>query len=850
MGDCARMTLRLAQTNLNAGELSPKLEGRIDIGKYGVGLKQCENFIPLVQGPVAGRAGTRFVAEIKDSDSQAWLIPFQFSATDAWVIEIGDQYIRFYTDRGQVLDGVAAQEIASPYILDDLFDADGKFVLNYAQSGDVVYLVHRNYAPRKLMRRSASVWELVEIDFQPHPFKDINADQAIQVSVSAETGSITISANAPVFDSGQIGNLFYIEQAPESSYTPWEAGKSITTGDERRSDGNVYKATSTGTTSGVKPTHTEGIKTDGGVSWEYLHSGYGWAEITAVASSVSASAEVVKRYPSSLAVSIAAPSTVSRTITGWELKKGRFIVTTSVDHGFTTEKNVDITGMPATFSISAPNGLGGTISKNVDVTANGTFEIVVESNNTFSYVPLNVPSSVSNVYTGSGSVTAAAVMYNDGTPVASASYKWAKAAWNSSDGFPTHVTFFRERLTYARGNRMWMSVSGDYENFSKKDGDTVTADMSVDIQLVATEVNNTQWITPSSQLIVGTVGAEFMVGEMSAADPFGPDNVKAAPQGNYGSASLPGIRVGDSVLFVQRAGRKVREIKYAFESDSYVSTDMTILADHITKTGISSWTFAQDPDSILWAARADGMLVSFTFNREQDVIGWSRHPLGGDGFVECVTSITSPAGDQDDVWMIVRRTINGVTKRYVEVLTERYEEGGDIADYLYLDCGATYDGSPATTISGLGHLEGETVSVLADGSTHPNRVVTGGEIELQRASSVVQIGLPYSRVLKTMRIEGGTQAGTAQGKNKRITSVTFRFIDTLGAKAGPSEDKMDTIQFRRGSYPMDSAPPVFSGDKKIPWPNGYDTDGYIMLKQDQPLPITVVAIMPDMTTYN
>lgn len=839
------MTLRLAQTNLNAGELSPKLEGRIDISKYGVGLKQCENFIPLVQGPVAGRAGTRFVAEIKDSDSKAFLIPFKFSADDAWILEFGDQYIRFYTNRGQVLDGVAAYEIASPYLLADLTNTDGTFAISYVQSADVVYLAHRNYAPRKLSRLSPYNWQLSEIAFAPNPFDDINTDSAVQVAISATTGSITIKSTHPIFNTSDIGTLFYIEQSPSSSYIPWEAGKAITAGDERRSDGNVYIATTTATTAGTKPTHTEGTKTDGGVSWQYKHSGYGWARITAITSANEVSATVVREFPSVLVSTLGAPVINSTSIVSWKFYKKQMTVITSTAHGFTTGSNVKVGGMPLTYYLTA-----GSTANTFAMTANGTFEVTVGNTTEFTYTPLMMPTSMTASYKGTGSITATADLPTTVTPSASSSYKWAKGAWNSSAGYPTHVTFFRDRLTFGRGNRLWMSVAGDYENFSDRDGDTVTADMAVDIQIVSTTVNDIAWMEPSNQLVIGTGGSEFMVGEMSAGDPFGPDNVKSSPQGNFGSRFVPGMRIGDSVLFVQRAGRSVREIKYAFESDSFVSTDMTILADHITKTGILSWTFAQDPDSILWAARADGLLVSFTFNREQDVIGWGRHPLGGDGAVECVASIPSPTAEQDDVWMIVRRTINGVTKRYVEVLTERYADGGDIADYLYLDCGATYDGTPATTISGLDHLEGEMVSILADGSTHPDRVVTGGEIELQRASSVVQIGLPYARILKTMRIEGGTQAGTAQGKNKRISHVTFRFIDTLGAKAGPSDDRMDTIQFRRGSDPMDSAPPIFSGDKKIPWPNGYDTDGYIMLKQDQPLPITVVAIMPDMTTYN
>jgi len=735
VGDGAAMSIRLNQTNLNAGELSPMLEGRVDIGKYGVGLKRCENFIPLVQGPVAGRSGTRHVAEIKDSAKRAWLIPFQFSAADAWILEFGDQYIRFYTKRGQVLSGMSAYEIASPYALADLTDTDGTFAIGLVQSADVIYLAHRSYAPRKLSRVSNTNWTLAEIDFTGGPFRDTNSDQTVTVYASAATGTgITLTASSSIFTADMVGTLFRMESQKNYGYAPWAAGKAYIAGVEVISEGNVYYTSAGGTSGSTKPSHTEGIKYDGGVSWLYRHSGYGWARITAQAGTT-ATADVVRELPSAVV--------------------------------------------------------------------------------------------------GSGNAT----------------HRWAKAAWTSTEGYPNCVTFFRSRLTWGRGVRMWMSVAGDYESHEEKDADTVTADMAVSIELSSTTINNIEWMAPSSNLIVGTSGTEFMVGEVSAGDPFGPDNVKASPQGSFGSRGMPGMRIGDSVLFVQRSGRRVREIKYAFDSDSYVSTDMTVLADHITKSGIISWTFAQEPDSILWSARADGKLISFTFNREQDVISWAPHPLGGSGSVECVASIPSPSGDQDDVWMIVKRTINGQTKRYIEFITERYVEGEDVADYLYLDSGATYDGTAATTISGLDFLEGETVGVLADGSTHPDCVVTGGEIELQRPSSVVQIGLHYVRLLKTMRIEGGVPAGTSQGRNKRLSNVTFRFANTLGAKAGPTEDRMDIIPFRKSSDPMDSSPPVFSGDKKIPWPNGYDSDGYIMLKQDQPLPITVIAIMPDMTTY-
>lgn len=200
--------------------------------------------------------------------------------------------------------------------------------------------------------------------------------------------------------------------------------------------------------------------------------------------------------------------------------------------------------------------------------------------------------------------------------------------------------------------------------------------------------------------------------------------------------------------------------------------------------------------------------------------------------------------------MIVKRTINGQTKRYVEYMEQEYHDGHAQAWAYYVDAGATYNGSPTTTISGLSWLEGCTVQILADGAAHPDRVVTGGQITLQRSASYVNIGLGYESTLQTNRIEAGAADGTAQGKMKRINKAVIRFYNTLGAQAGPDADNLDEIQFRKGSDPMDQPPPIFSGDKLIEWPGGYDFDGYLMVKQIQPLPMTIVAIMPQVTTFD
>lgn len=775
------------QSSFNAGELSPILEGRVDLQKYSSGCKKLQNFIPLVQGPARRRSGTYFVEEVKDSADRTWLIPFEFSETQAYVLEFGDRYIRFYTNYGQVLAGTVSAwvtstayavgdlasnsgtkyycteahtsgtfatdlaagkwyaltgdvyEIPTPYTLSDLTASNGTIRLRWVQSADVVYIVHPNHPPKKLSRFGATRWTLTNIDFLGGPFEDIDPDSTITVYASAETGSVTLTASANLFVASDVGSLFLMEQKSLDGIPQWEVNKTIAAADRRRSDGKTYEALTAGTTGTVKPIHSTGAVYDGdpGVQWQFRDPGYGWVKITGYTNATTVTATVVSRLPS------------------------------------------------------------GAV--------------------------------------GSGNAT----------------NRWAFGKWSVGRGWPSQIAFFRERLCFATDQDIDLSVAGDYENFSDRDdGGQVVADQAISIEVASGQVNKVEWLAPSDGLLIGTAGAEFVLGEVTTDQPLGPDNVKITQQSTYGSRSVLPLQVGESVLFIQRAGQKLRELTYDFGQNGFKSSDLTVLAEHITFGGVTSMAYQQEPHSIIWLVKANGELIGFTFNREQDVLGWHRHILGGDGAVESVATIPSPFGDQDDLWMIVRRTIDGVTKRYIEYLWIDFDEDSSVEDAFFVDSGLTYDGSPVTTLSGLNHLEGEEVAILADGSTHPNRTVDSGSITLQREASVVHVGLPYDSILQTMRPEAGSSDGTAQGKTKRITDVIIRFLATIGAKAGPDENTLDEIQFRRGSDPMNAPPPVFTGDKEVEWPNGYDTDGFVVIKQEQPLPMTVVAIMPQLHTQD
>ena len=729
-----------ALTAFNAGEFGPLLEGRVDIARYANACRTLENFIPTVQGPVTRRAGSRFVHEVKTSANRTWLIPFEYNIFQNYVLEFGNQYIRFYYNHGILLSGAVLYEIVSPYTTADLTASDGTCQLKFVQDGDALYIIHPSHYPKKLVRAGHTSWTIADVDFAWGPFEDENITTTT-VYASAETGTgVTVTASASIFTAAHVNTYFYIKQKSVSVVPMWEPGKSITAGDRRRSDGKTYEALNTATTGAIKPVHSEGAEYDGntGVLWEYRDAGYGYVKITAVGSATSATATVIERLPSGCV--------------------------------------------------------------------------------------------------GSGNTTA----------------RWAFAAWDSTAGYPSSITFFRERLCLARGRDVWMSVTGDFENFNRRDkSGNIVADCSIVVTISSDQNNNITWLMPTTNgLLVGTAGSPFLLGEITTSEALSPNNIKSSKQSASGTKNLSPVPVGNSVFYATRTGRNLRDIAYKFEADGYLSADATVLSHNALQGGIVAMSYQEEPHSIIWCVRTDGQLIGFTVNYEQEVKGWHRHKLGGSGIVESVAVIPAPDGSRDEVWLIVRRTIDGATKRYVEYIEKEYQTGDDQEDCFYVDSGLTYDGVAVTTISGLDHIEGCTVSVLADGAGHPDCVVASGSIALQKAASVVQVGLAAPCVIETMRIEGGSAEGTSQGKTKRCNKVVLRLDNTLGGSAGPTMGKLTKINWRMGSDLLGAPPSIFTGDKLIEWDGNYETDNRAIYYNDEPFPVTLVAIYPQFTAQD
>ncbi|MEZ5665876.1 MAG: hypothetical protein R3F55_00240 [Alphaproteobacteria bacterium] len=450
---------------------------------------------------------------------------------------------------------------------------------------------------------------------------------------------------------------------------------------------------------------------------------------------------------------------------------------------------------------------------------------------------------------------------------AAASTHWRLGAWSATTGWPAVCTFFQDRLCFAGATgtpqRIDMSRSGDYESFTPSEPDgTVVDDHAVAITLNANDVNVVRWLADDEKgLIAGTVGGEWLIRPSSLGEALTPANVQASRSTNFGSADVAPERIGKAILYVQRARRRLREHAFVFEDDGFRSPDVSLLATHLAEPGIVEMAFQQEPDSVLWLVRDDGRLLGLSYAREQDVVAWHLHTLGGwsdaartqPAAVESVACIPAPDGARDELWLAVRRRIDGATVRTIERMEATLGDGAEAADAYYVDAGLSYQGAPATAIAGLDHLEGETVAVLADGATHPDRIVVGGAIALERAASTVHVGLGFVSLLETLNLEAGSATGTAQGKIKRLHRCVIHCHRTLGLEAGAADDALDPVpqaRFRPPSAPMGAPPALFSGDADIAWPGGYETGGRVVVACRDPLPATIVAIMPQLVTQD
>lgn len=741
------MPVHTIQPSFAGGEFAPSLYGRVDLQKYSIGCKTVRNFIIHKHGGASNRPGTKFIAETKYSNKKARLVPFEFSTVQAYVIEFGDKYCRFYMNGAQILD-----ENDDPYEIQTPYSAEDLFLLKFAQSADVLYIVHPNYHPRVLIRYGHDNWELRLFENQNGPFMMANIDTESTITASGVTGDVTLTATKDIFHEGQVGGLFKIShfqegQAASGSFSSTGVSATIKVY-------SVWRLITHGTWTGKIRLEQS---FDNGTTWKAMRT-----------------------YSS------------------------------NDDYNVTTSDTINT---PCLLRLNCFSHSSGTIS--YDLTAD-PYE----------------HDGIVKITGVTDSKTAAATVLKELASTA-ATDNWAEGAWSDYRGYPSCVTFYFDRLlfggTYAEPQTFWASQTGDYTNFGTSfplaDTDAIT------LTLLSRKVNKIQNMVDIGELIVLTSNAEWKITPTNGI--FSPISLPNAQCQSYGgSSAVEPVVIGSRAIYAQPMRTSIKDIGYSFETDSYLGDEISIFANHLLQNNVVvEMAYQQEPDSIIWIVRDDGVLLGVTYLREQQVLAWHRHDT--DGQFESICTI--PGTSHNELWTIVKRG----DKRFVELFAER-PVSDDVMDYFLVDCGLTYEGEPVTEVYGLDHLEGKEVAVIADGNVLPRKTVTDGSIVLDYPAKKVHVGLPYVSEFSPLNIEFQTNTGTLQGKKIKVARAVIRFEKSRGGWLGTDPDRLtEFIQRTSAGEHI----PLKSYDHEMPLQSGYKAGNSVFFRQVDPLPVTILAVI-------
>ena len=803
---------------ISGGEISPEMFGRIDDSKYQQGAATMRNFIAKPQGPAENRPGFAFVKEVKDSTKTVRLMSFTFSTVQTMVIEMGEEYFRFHT-QGQTLlysDGAAwnnsttyfvgaiakynnvnyyaktnhsgsqppnatnwyALPADMTYEIPSPYTEAELFDIHYVQSADVMTIVHPSHAPRELRRLGATQWELKEINF------------------GSPISSPTIAS--------------VVAYIPSSSST----------------NTDTYEA------------------------HEYV--------VTAIGSNL--------------------------------------IDESAQSNSQSVNNNIFVTGAKNTITW---NSVAGAARYRVYKEQAGVYGFLGETTST-SIVDANIAPDFSRT----------PPVYDNPFP--------------SSNNFPGAVSYFEQRRVFAGTNNdpqtIYMTKSGTESNMSF--GIPIRDDDRIKFRVAAREANTIRHIVPLTQLLLLTGSAEWRIASVNS-DAITPSSISVKPQSYVGANNAQPVIVNNSMVYAAARGGHVRELGYNWQANGFITGDLSLRAPHLfDNLTIVDMALAKAPLPIVWMTSSNGKLLGFTYVPEQQVGAWHQHDT--DGTFESVASVSE--GNDDVVYCVIKRTINGATKKYIERMGTRLYETQ--RDSFFVDAGATYNGTntdanqnvtisggtnyirgesvtitanynlfnappslddvgdaivlvdgtnyyrcnitsttsqtvatvkldrdlPASlrntaittyevarnVISGITWLEGKTVSILADGAVHPQKVVSSGSVTLDRASSIVHVGLPYDSDLQSLPLALQAEA-FGQGRVKNLNHVWVRVLESSGIFAGPSADKLVEAK-QRTTEPYGSPPNLKTEDIKIMLTPTWQDNGQLFVRQSDPLPLTIVGL--------
>lgn len=784
------------QTSFSSGELSPLMKGRTSLSQYANGCSLLQNMVVLPQGGITKRPGTQFIREVKDSADTTILIPFTAGTEQAYVMEVGEGYIRFFRDGGILLSTAAV--------------ANGTFATDLASWTDGDTGTGASTWSAGVMRLNGGAGGVA-----------IRTQAVTYVGISQHTLTFTSATNTCTY---RVGST--------SGGTEWASGTSSL---------GVNTINFTPTTAGT-------------IYIQFRNAANNNADVDTVSINTPIyeldnpwtmdQLEEIQFAQSKDTMYLAHNDTALRKLRRFGASNWDLVNVDLVDGPY-FPKTHDTYGGVGTGITLDPSGLSGSVT----VTASSALFVSTDVGRKIRFRELTTHEWSELTITAYTSATQVTANVEKALVGHLPSTEWRLGAFSATTGHPACVGFHEQRLvlgnTPYQPQTVWFSRGGDIEIFQPDNDsykDEVDATSAMTYTLSSRDTNSVNWISSRNVLFLGTSGSTFIAKASSLDEAITPNNISIKPSVKTAShASLP-IETTNATLFIHYHQKKVMELAYNVEQDSMVAVDLNILADHLGETKFKRIVRQEEPYNILWAITETGELKALTYIRDQQVVGWHRHILGGTN-VAVKSIAVIPGTRETELWMIVSRTINGSTKQYVERLTQFFRDDIEDVDAVFVDCSLTYDGSSTSAITGLDHLEGQTVSAFTDGYVGVvTSAVTAGAITLQEAAVKAQVGLSYTAKVTNMPIEMQGPAGTLQGSIIRAWKAFVRFHRSALAKVGYSTEDSDIVENFGDNYVMGGPIPLFSGIKEIPFDHGTELEISTYVEQTQPAPLTILVL--------
>jgi hypothetical protein len=878
------------KVSYSGGEFSPLLDARTDHPKYTSACRQLQNMFALMQGGATRRPGFLFRAPAKYQTTDVYryatrLMKFQFSPTTSFILEFGHKYVRFYSNRQQVVLSVAPlwvsgahyypgnfvqdpgdannlyyciEEVISPtqphlapnkWVKQAIYEVPSPYngfttgpssavysldVWNIipCQINDVVYLVHPNYPPYKLVRLGDTNWTLTQVNFMTPALLDQNVT-GVTLAGSATTGSITLNASASAWVTA----------------TYYRIGQSVAQA------GLLYTCLIA---------HVSGtFATD-------LANGYWKLETIFFGGQIGGVFQLAQLRTLSyieIALTAAGTSAVIADVTGtcsldsYGTWSADVVLQRSDDGGVTWANDRTITSRSdhnASIPVVVPGSAKFRIVVSNYVSSTGTPRATFTLQNAFVYGLVQI-TAVNNAY------SATAVVLTQLLATTPTVY-WSEGAWSAARGYPRAVTAFQQRMVYGgtayEPQRIWASQTNDLENFTL--GAQTQATDSLVFDIAAIGRGRIEWLLGGLDLAVGFSGAEWFVNAGApnyggASVPVTPTEINASEHSAWGSCpGVPPALVGNAILYPQRSAKTIQQMLFSVYTNKYMSADLTSLSEHLFGAGAVQLDYQAlfRNQGMFWVVTKSGSLCAMTYQLEQEVFAWSRHITGditgGSKFMS-VAVIDGQAADDDEVWVVVNR---GNTN--IELMNPvnwetalggvRGVPGPNISLAIYVDAAITVTGPTTNIIGGLTHLIGKNVIGLLNGNITfgPLLVANDGTITIPNyvpapPYDILQIGLPVYYAVQPMRLDVSPSAGILAGIFKALSRLYIRVFNSLSGSVADAAGKVTFIQYRPASTPLGQGPPLFTGDQVVEPFSTPGLDPTYVIQGSDPLPLTLLA---------